>query len=486
MNTTTRPVKLKNLIAYGTGDMYGNGSFVVISLLFMFFLTDVVGISPSMAGAIVLIGKFWDAFSDPLMGYISDNLKTRFGRRRVFFLIGFIPVGVSFALLWVDLHADNTMITFAYYTFTYILFSTVFTMVMIPYRALNAEMTPDYVIRTRLTGSKMIFSQVGGLIAATIPKLIIDRLYPEDQSLGFLVMGIVFGIFFAIPWLIVFMGTWETVVPEDRQRGTGNFLSQFLTLLQSRTFRIHMGLYISAFSALDMLMALFIYYLTHYLNQDAMYSTTMGAMIITSIAMIPIYVMFANRKGKAAAYIIGMIFWGLGIFAFALLSPESPSYLLILSAMLAGVGMSAATVMPWAMLPSLIDVDELVSGLQRSGICSGSMTLLRKMVQAVVLFILGILLDVIGYVPGAQQTPETLDGLRILFFAAPFFFVVTGIIFASRFRVTPKTHAVLKSELERLRAGGNMNEVDPVAKDICQQLSGIRYEYLYKSRKDNK
>ena len=87
-----RPVKLKNLIAYGVGDIFGGGSFLIINMLFLFFLTEVVGMRPLYAGLVFGIGKIWDAISDPLMGYISDNTRSKFGRRRLYFLLGIIPI----------------------------------------------------------------------------------------------------------------------------------------------------------------------------------------------------------------------------------------------------------------------------------------------------------------------------------------------------------------------------------------------------------
>ena len=101
-------------LGYGVGDIYGGGSFMLISLLFIFFLTDVVGLSALRAGQVAMIGKIWDAISDPLMGYLSDRTRTRYGRRRIFFLLGIVPITVSFSLLWLPVQFDNSLFTFLY------------------------------------------------------------------------------------------------------------------------------------------------------------------------------------------------------------------------------------------------------------------------------------------------------------------------------------------------------------------------------------
>src|SRR6056297_496290 len=96
-----RELKTRNYLAYGLGDLYGGGSFFIISTFSMYFLITVVGLNPVLAGLIPGLGKVWDSISDPLMGYLTDNTRSRFGRRRVFFLIGIIPIVITFTLIWV-------------------------------------------------------------------------------------------------------------------------------------------------------------------------------------------------------------------------------------------------------------------------------------------------------------------------------------------------------------------------------------------------
>ena len=130
-------------MAYAAGDIYGGGSFLVVGLLILVFLTDVEGLSGTLAGLIILIGKVWDAITDPFMGVLSDRTRSRFGRRRVYFLFGSIPVLLSWIMLWYSFGITGDTIKFIYYTIAYIFFSTAFTIVMVPYNAILAEMTTD-------------------------------------------------------------------------------------------------------------------------------------------------------------------------------------------------------------------------------------------------------------------------------------------------------------------------------------------------------
>jgi len=490
-----REVNFRNLLAYGSGDIYGGGSFLLISMFFLFYLTNVVGLSPAVSGIIIGLGSIWDGLSDPMMGYISDNTRTRLGRRRVFFLIGIIPIAVSFILMWLPMRFDNTAMTAVYFGFAYILFKTVFTMVMVPYAALNAEMTPDYKIRTRLSGARIIFSQFSALLAATIPALIIKAFQPIEK--GYVVMAAVFGIFYAAPWILVFLGTWEDADLNEAKdpKSLTQVFSEFLTLRKNKTFLYHILMYLFAYTAMDGLMNLFKFYLELNLQKGHLFSLAMGALMGTQILMMSVYVYISNKKGKGFSYRLGFILWATGMVTSFFLTKDSSTLLLVLNSILLGTGVSAAIMIPWAILPSVIDVDELITTKQRAGTYSGSMTLVRKIAQGITIAGIGGMLSLIGFVspeivvvngiPKAVaqvQSPETLANLKLLFFATPVVFLVVGFLISLKFKITPETHKILTDEIARLKAGGSKVDVSPATKAVCEELTGSKYEELYKKQ----
>jgi oligogalacturonide transporter len=482
LNTlSNRPVKWKTIVAYGVGDLYGGGSFVLVSLLFVFFLTDVIGLSPVWAGLVVMLGKGWDALSDPLMGYLSDQTRTRFGRRRVFFLAGVIPVGVTFSLLWFPLSWSSQVWTLLYFTLAYVAFSTVFTMVMVPYAALNAEITRDYRMRTCLSGARMICSGLGSLLVSTLPQYIIGSF--DDLRQGYWVMGMVFGLIFALPWLVVFWGTWEvTELQESKRSSLWGFFRDMKSIFRNGSFRIHLGMYVCAYSALDVVMATALYVMTYYFQRQELFPICVGAMLLTQLLSLLFYVFVANRYGKGMAYMIGLSIWALAMLVGLNVDAEARDAVVVALFVLTGLGMSAGMMVPWAVLPSVTDVDELITGQQRAGVYAGSMTFLRKMIQALVLLGVGFTLDSVGYVANQVQSPETLQSLKLFFYVAPLSFVVVGLLVATRFRITPKTHRILTLEIERLRAGGDMAKVDGPTRRVCETLTGLPYDRLYGAR----
>ena len=200
--------KLKSKLAYACGDIYGGGAFLIFSLLYMNFLVLVEGLPVLATTLIILIGKVWDAVTDPIMGRISDRTHSRFGRRRIYFLAGIVPVFLSFVMLFYSFGIQSVTAKIVYHAFAYMFFGTAFTVVMVPYNAILSDMTDDYNERTSYTTVRMCFSGGTSLLAAVLPGLIINAIGGEKissaQKSGYLVMALVFGLIFGLCWLLAF------------------------------------------------------------------------------------------------------------------------------------------------------------------------------------------------------------------------------------------------------------------------------------------
>ena len=158
-----KKLSLKNYFCYGMGDIFGGGAFTLIGSFFLIFLTNNIGISPALAGLVFGLGRLWMSFSDPIMGMISDATRSRFGRRRIYFLIGCLPIIVTFIPLWlvpikVGVNGGTELGAFFYYLVMYCLFDCVYSMIITPYAALAADMTYKYQERVKLSAFRMGFS----------------------------------------------------------------------------------------------------------------------------------------------------------------------------------------------------------------------------------------------------------------------------------------------------------------------------------------
>lgn len=473
-----RKVKLRNYLAYGVGDFLGGGSLVIIGTFLLFFLTEVVGMAPLYAGLVFALGKVWDAISDPLMGYISDRTRSRFGRRRFFFLIGMIPSGVFFALLWVPVNIETQLGLFFYYLMLYIFFNTSYTILMVPYTALNAEMSLDYKTRSRLSGFKQFLSGFSSGVCSIGAQPIIS--YFADEATGFMVMGMIFALFFSLPYIAVFFGTWEarTDYGKVEKQSLAQIFKSFFSVFYNRSFRLHVIMYVSGFAGLDTVMALFMYFLTFYIGNPDLLPVLMASLFVSQGIAMPIHIKIGNIWGKGKAYMLGAVLWMIGMVIAYSYTPETPVYIMAAGAVVIGFGMAGVTVMPWAILPSVTDVDILITGEKRAGTYSGMMTLLRKIVNGLVAFFVGIALTWIGFESGQTQTPETQQSLRALFALLPITFVFIGLLASFKFRITPKTHQIMMDEIGRLESGGSKADVEAEARRVCEDFTGKKYEEL--------
>jgi len=202
----TRRTKL----IYGCGDTGFSLTGTIIAAYFAIFLTDVAGISPGIAAIAIFVGRSWDYINDPLIGYLSDRTRTRWGRRRPFLLFGALPFALAFILMWYRPPIQNLVFLAIYYAFAYVLFDSAATFVYMPYFALTPELTSNYDERTSLTTIRMFFSILGSLIAFTIPLLIIGSFRPENAG-QVLLMGVIFAAASAAPLWIVFF--WDARAP---------------------------------------------------------------------------------------------------------------------------------------------------------------------------------------------------------------------------------------------------------------------------------
>jgi len=220
-------------IIYGFGDIGFSMTGTIIAAYFPIFLTDIVGITPAVAAIALFIGKSWDYINDPLIGHISDRTRTRWGRRRPFLLFGALPYGLIFAFLWWKPPLESQLALVIFYTLMFVLYDAAGTFVSMPYFSLTPELTEDYDERTSLTGYRMFFSIVGGLISFVVPMMIIGKMSPENAGNVFR-MGLIFGLASAIPLYFVFFGTREKPIFKRMERP--KLWESFKAALQNRPF----------------------------------------------------------------------------------------------------------------------------------------------------------------------------------------------------------------------------------------------------------
>ncbi len=465
-------------LAYGCGDVYGGGSFLIVGLLILAFLTDVEGLSGTLTGLVILIGKAWDAVTDPFMGILSDRTRSRFGRRRIYFLIGSIPVLVSWIMLWYSFGIPGTVGKFVYYAFAYIFFSTAFTVVMVPYNSILAEMTVDYDTRSSFTGARLGFSAAAATVCAVVPALITGSF--AEAKKGYLAMAIVFAVIFAAAWVIVFLGTWENErIPADEGFSRKDWLSVF----KNKSFRAYIRVFVSSQMAIDITMALAVYFLNVSLRKAHLFVPTMAAILGVQLIFIGVFSVLAQKTDKKLPAIFGGIAWIGASLTLISFTPLTPDPVIVAVCALIGIGAAGCNFVSWSILPDISDVDELMTGKRREGLYSGVSTFLRKMAGGLAVGGIGPLLDAFNYseraVASGRIDPLTDIGIKLLFCVIPVLFLVFMLVSLRGYRQGKKEYGLLHALLACYRDGQTHARLEPEAVRVGELLTGAKRETFY-------
>lgn len=408
------PFWLKTL--YGSGD-WGIASIGMMrSIFYAIYLTDVVGIEPRLASLGALAGIIWDAINDPIIGVLSDRMKSKLGRRRPFLLWFAFPFGLSFIMLWSAPNWDSQVALLIYVTLAFMISDTLTTLVAVPYLSLTPELTRNYDERTSLSSFRTVFQLLSAMVVVIAAPMIVDSviLGGGSQQQGFLTAGAVFGAIGSLPLFLIGLFVRERYAEELQEQENLSFRETLKLAWQNIPFRYAVGIYMFNWSAVDMVAITFPFFLLYWVAQGnllakinifgvdlALESAFFGVMMFVCVLFVPFWLWLSKRFNKIQAYIVGMASWIVVQVMIFTIQPGDTNYLLLIAA-LAGVGVSAAYILPDSILPDVIEWDELRTGRRQEGIYYGIRTLIRKLTGAGVIF---VTLQILGW-SGYQAPPD--------------------------------------------------------------------------------
>ncbi len=453
---TSPPIPFATKLAFGAGDLSPAIATIIPSFFQFFFLTQVAGLNPLMAGSVRAILTVWDAVNDPVIGWLSDRTRSKLGRRRPWILYGAVPFGIIYFLQWLVPPFDDTG-KFIYYLIVGLLFNIAFTAVNVPYTALTAELTQDYDERTSLNAFRFAFSIGGSIVAGVLHPLIVERFAPPTT--GYLVSGAIWGGLTILPFFWCVAGTREQHSADDVQ--DENVIQQFRTALSNRPYLFVIGIYLFSWLAVQFTSTILVPYVTFWLQRPDL----IGLMILgvqgSAFVCLFMWNAVSRRIGKKAVYMIGMIFW-IGVQAALFFVQPDQSTLALVLAVLAGVGVATAYIVPWSMMPDVIELDVLETGQRREGVFYGLMVLLQKFGLAAGQFIIGVVLQNTGFIATEGQTNLTqpasaLFALRILIGPAPTVILLCGMALTAFYPITKAKHAEILARLATKKAAAGLH-----------------------------
>jgi len=465
----------KKQLPYWLKFLYGSGDFGISSvgtmrgLFLAIYLTDVVGLEPRLASWGGLFGIIWDAVNDPLVGLLTDRMRSRWGRRRPFLFWFAIPFGLSFVILWSAPNWDSQVALLIYVTLSFMIADTLQTLISVPYLSLTPELTPDYDERTKLTSFRSFFQLAGTLLISVFAPNIVNGVVIAGGTpqQGYMLAGAIFGAIGAVPLILIALFIKENAPPEQVEALP--LMETMRVAWQNIPFRYAAGIFMLNWAAGDMIIAVFQHFLRYWVAQGnliatvkflgldiAIVSAFFGIMMSVSIIFIPFWLWFARLRNKREAYMLGMALWVIVQLMFFTIQPGQVNYLLIVAA-LTGIGVSAAYVLPDSIFADIIEWDELRTRRRQEGIYFGMRAFIRKLSGALVIFLALQLLGWFGYqnppegVAQFTQPASALMMIRLL--VSPFGAVMLSgtIVLAWFFPLSREKHQRIQRLLERRR-----------------------------------
>ncbi len=472
---THHETPMKDRVPFGQKMAFGAGHLVLNLLpgslaIFMFFLLTAFGMDPFLAGLLGGLPRIFDALTDPIMGFISDNTKSRWGRRRPYIFIGAILSGVLFAVLW-QLDPENTqMFNFWYFLILSMVFLIGNTMFATPLIGLGYEMTSDYNERTRLMAFSQTVAQIAWMVVPWFWVLIANPNIFETQAIGVQQLSVIVGgiciVLGVLPAL--FCKGIDSSHMENRKKITfktmfSNLKDLFKGIVQvskNKPFMKLCGATFLVFNGFQMVASFSFFIIVYYMfdgdfgsagNWPAWFSTVTA--FLTAFIVIPIISWIANNWGKRKAFIISTFISIIGyILKWWAFDPGNP-WLIFMPLPFIAFGLGGLFTLMMSMTADVCDLDELNNGMPRKeGTFGAIYWWMVKLGQALALVLGGLVLKVVGFDGNAaQQTGETMTNLRIADIVIPVITAALAIWVMWKYSLDEKRAREIKIELVKRR-----------------------------------
>jgi GPH family glycoside/pentoside/hexuronide:cation symporter len=445
----------REMLSYGCGAVAFSLCYSVLPQLVYPIFNITLGLSATLVGAALAIGRFWDAISDPLMGSISDNARTRWGRRRPFILLGGLLCAVTFPVFWFVPSGWSDWETFGWLVGCILVYYTATTVYCVPYLSLGYELNPDPVERTRLQTWNAWFVAAIALAVPWMYRGAQAEVFGDTMT-GMRWIGTLCGLAFLVFATPVFLGCRERQDAVATQAQGVPFWTGFRQTLSNRPFLLLVLGIVTTLLAVPALLGSLAVYINSYYIFDG--DTKKGAAYAAMFSMfyfamkfviLPFAVKLVARFGK-----IRLMRWSLWLSMagaasqFFLYTPSAP-WLQFFCVILLSPALTCFWLLVNPMKADCADFDEWKTGHRRSGSYAAIANWMEKLVLTGFLFFSGLLLDWSGFDPalGGNQPPHTTLIWRIAFSAVPVIGYSIALYCLSRYPLTDEKMAVIRAEL---------------------------------------
>lgn len=424
------PLSVKVCLGFGVGTV---GVSVVLNTVAVYFpalMSTVLGVSPAIAGAMLMGSKLYDAFADIFIGGLSDRTKTRWGRRRPFLLAGALTSAASLLMIFVAPQLQGPALLI-YMGVALVLYSTGYSFFNVPYLAMPAEMTDGYNERLRLISYRTGFVAIGQIFSMSVTAYLIQL--GGSGAAGFRLMGMVMAGIALATMLACFFGTADARFAE---RVSGHKLSwaDVRSLVSNRPLVMLMGAKLTQYTAFGIMGPANLLFLLNVARTGYAgmihYSLVQNIFVFGSM---PLWVWLGKRIGKRNAYMLGIITMAASSLSWLTVSAGVPMWEIWLRAATFGLGSGGSLLMSTSMLPDAMEYDRLRTGHRREGVFSSLYAINEKLGFALGALVLGAALSAGGYIATTggkiiDQGPEAISALYMVKALVPSGALLFGLI----------------------------------------------------------
>jgi len=471
MSKVIEKVPFGQKVAFGIG-MLANQMFPAVLGIFMVVLVQDLGFPGWMWGVIYFFPRLFDSFTDPIMGYISDNTKSRWGRRRPYVILGGIITGTAFIIMWQLYKGAGVDYNFTYFMIWSFIFYLGITIFSVPYVAMGYEMSNDFHERTNIMATAQWIGQWAWVIAPWFWVIMYDPTWFESAEVATRTLAVWVGVICAICAIVpgIFIKS-KSTLNEDYSplnlKNIGNSLKEigagFVSAFKIKPFRklcIATFLVYNAFMTIASFSFFIIVY--HLFDGDAgasgIWPTLFGCLgaLGTTFFVIPIVAKLSKVLGKKKAFLISQAISVVGYLMLWFLFIPGKPYLFIFALPFFSFGIGSLFLLMMSMTADVIDIDELNTGLRREGTFGAIYWLMVKFGFAIAGGLSGVIMSSVGFDSGQTVQPEgAVDGLRLAFSGIPIIGTLIAMYVMRNYSVTEESAVGIRTKLDERKAENN-------------------------------
>jgi GPH family glycoside/pentoside/hexuronide:cation symporter len=450
------PLSIGQILTYGVPAFATSMILISVAIYLPNFYTDDLGVTAGMLSWVFLAGRVWDAVTDPLMGHLSDRTRTRWGRRRPYFLVSALPLCVVFYLIWSPDRSLSPNLMFLHLLIAYLALYTFWTVFAIPYASLGMELSPAYHERTRLFGGRQAFFITGTAVGMLAP--VYFAAAAGDRAIGYSRMGLVLGALCLVLILVAFARLRE---PRNTEAHAAfPFFQGLRVTFRNRAFVVLLLVYMTSLVGGSFIAPLTLYMAKYVIKAEWVVQFVMLGYLAGSLLTIPLWLRLSARVGKNKTWITALAVGTIG-YALSYSYYEGTWMRWIALAVVVGAANGCTMTLGPAISADVIDSDELETGRRREGAFIGVWSFVDKAAIGLAVFVGLQGLDAVGYVPNVEQTPTVIAGLKFLYCLLPAICHLVALLIFLRFPITPEVHAQIRAQLDARRTGGGTTPLAP-------------------------